>query len=101
MAQIIWTEPALSDLEAIAEYIALDKPAAASRLVKKIFSSTDRLERFPESGRRPPELKKSKYRELIVNPCRVFYRVERDRVFIVYVMRGERELRRYLLGARG
>jgi hypothetical protein len=26
MAQIIWTEPALSDLDAIADYIALDKP---------------------------------------------------------------------------
>lgn len=100
MAQIIWTEPALSDLEVIAEYIALDKPVAASRLVQKIFSSTDRLERFPETGRRPPELKKSKYRELIVNPCRIFYRVEGDRAFIVYVMRGERELRKYLLGAR-
>ena len=100
MAQIIWTEPALSDLEAIAEYIAIDKPPAASQLVKKIFSSTDRLERFPESGRRPPELKNSKYRELIVKPCRIFYRVDADKVFIVYVMRGERELRRYLLGER-
>jgi len=101
MAQIIWTEPALSELEAIAEYIALDKPAAASLLVQKIFSSTDRLERFPESGRLPPELKDSKYRELIVNPCRIFYRVDGDKVFIVYVMRGERELRRYLLGGWG
>ena len=26
MAQIIWTEPALSDLNEIAEYIAIDKP---------------------------------------------------------------------------
>ncbi len=101
MAEIIWTEPALSDLEAIADYIALDKPDAASRLVQKIFSTTDRLERFPESGRRPLELKKSKYRELIVNPCRIFYRLEGDKVFIVYVMRGERELRRYLLEERG
>ncbi len=101
MAKIIWTEPALSDLEAIAEYIALDKPDAANQLVQKIFSTTDRFERFPESGRRPPELKKSKYRELIVNPCRIFYRVEGDTVFIVYVMRGERELRRFLLEERG
>jgi len=100
MAQIIWTEPALSDLEAIAEYIALDKPGAASRLVQKIFSSTDRLGRFPESGRRPPELKQSKYRELIVNPCRIFYRVEGEQVFIVYVMRGESKLRKYLLDSR-
>jgi len=40
MAQIIWTEPALSDLDVIAEYIALDKPSAAINLVQRVFSST-------------------------------------------------------------
>ena len=60
MAQVIWTEPALSDLNAIAEYIALDKTSAAVRLVQKVFSSTDRLEQFPESGSKPPEFKKSR-----------------------------------------
>jgi toxin ParE1/3/4 len=54
MARIIWTEPALSDLNEIAEYIALDKLNAARCLVKQIFSSIDRLEQFPESGRIPP-----------------------------------------------
>jgi len=58
MAQIIWTEPALLDLDAIAEYIALDKPSAASHLVKKIFSSIERLEQFPESGRKHQSLTK-------------------------------------------
>ena len=100
MAQVIWTEPALSDLNAIAEYIALDKPSAASSLVKKVFSSTDRLEQFPESGRKPPELKKSRYLEIIVTPCRIFYRIEDDKVYILYVMRSERKLRKYLLNAR-
>ena len=57
MAQIIWIEPALSDLNEIAEYIALDKPGAAIRLVQKAFSSTDRLEQFLELGLKPPELK--------------------------------------------
>ncbi len=66
MAQIIWTEPALSDLNAIAEYIALDKPSAASRLVKNVFSTTDRLEQFPKSGRKPPEFKKKIFR----NSCK-------------------------------
>jgi len=61
MAQVVWTEPALSDLDAIAEYIALDKPSAAVNLVNKVFSSKDRLEQFPESGRKPPEFKKSRY----------------------------------------
>ena len=100
MAQIIWTEPALSDLDAIAEYIALDKPSAAINLVRKVFSSTERLEQFPESGRKPPELKKSRYLEIVVNPCRIFYRVEDEKVYILYVMRSERSLRKYLLNER-
>ena len=100
MAQVIWTEPALSDLDAIAEYIALDKPSAAVRLVQKVFFSTDRLEQFPESGRKPPELNKSRYLEIIVNPCRIFYRIEDDKVYVLDVMRSERKLRKYLLGAK-
>jgi len=100
MAQVIWTEPALSDLDAIAEYIALDKPSAAVNLVQKVFSSTDRLEQFPESGRKPPEFKRSRYLELIVGPCRIFYRIEGDKVYILYVMRTERSLRKYLLNSR-
>ena len=100
MAQVIWTEPALSDLNAIAEYIALDKPSAAINLVQKVFSSTDQLEQFPELGRKPPEFKKSRYLEIITNPCRIFYRIEGNKVYIVYVMRSERKLRKYLLNAR-
>jgi toxin ParE1/3/4 len=100
MAQVVWTEPALSDLDAIAEYIALDKLSAAVNLVHKVFSSIDRLEQFPESGRKPPEFKKSRYLEIIVNPCRVFYRIEGDKVYILYVMRSEKKLRKYLLNTR-
>ncbi len=100
MAQVIWTEPALSELNAMAEYIALDKPSAAINLVQKVFSSTDRLEQFPESGRKPPEFNKSRYLEIIVNPFRIFYRIEGDKVYILYVMRSERKLHKYLLNAR-
>ena len=100
MAQIIWTEPALLDLNKIAEYIALDKPSAASHLVQKVFSKTERLEEFPESGRKPPELKKSRYKEILVDPCRIFYRIDKDKVYILYVMRSERKLRKYLLSER-
>ena len=100
MAQVIWTEPALSDLSEIAEYIALDKMSVARRLMQRIFSCVERLEQFPESGRRPPELENSRYREIIVGPCRVFYRVDQSKVYILDVMRGERRLRKYLLDER-
>lgn len=97
MAEVIWTDPALGQLEEIAEYIALDKPGAASKLVKTIFSTVERLEQFSESGHAPPELPDSIYRELYVRPCRTFYRSENEAVLILHVMREERQLRRFLL----
>ncbi len=100
MARLIWTEPALADLEAIADYIALDNPAGACRLVQKVFESVERLGRFPSSGKRPPEMPRSLYREIVVNPCRVFYRCEGDSVFLLHIMRAERLLRRWLIEER-
>jgi len=100
MAQLIWTEPALSDLGEIADYMALDNVDAARRLVQQVFSSVERLEQFPESGRKPPELGRSRYREIIIGPCRVFYRSDGNNVYILYVMRSERELRKYLIDDR-
>jgi len=103
MAQIIWTDPALSDLNDIADYIALDNLLAAKRLVQKVFSAIERLEKFPESGRKPPELLlDSLYREVVVEPCRVFYRHDKaeDNVYMLHVMRSERALRKYLIDER-
>ncbi|WP_337881282.1 type II toxin-antitoxin system RelE/ParE family toxin [Rheinheimera sp.] len=100
MAEVIWTEPALQELDAIADYIALDNPAAASGLVKDVFDKTGRLEHFPQSGRIPPELPDSVYRELVVPPCRIFYREDKQRVLVLYVMREERQLRAFMLGNR-
>lgn len=97
MAEIIWTSPALNDLNDIAEYIALSNVVAAKELVKKVFNKISRLEEHPESGKRPSELSNLNYREVNVNPCRIFYKVESDKVYILHVMRQERDLRRFLL----
>ena len=57
MAEIIWTNPALDDINDIAEYIALSNLLSAKKLVSKIF----------------------------------------DKVYILHVMRQERDLRKFLL----
>ena len=100
MARLIWAAPALTDLDAIAEYIALDDRSAATRHVRKVFDTVDRLKQFPNSGRSPAELPDSRYREVVVPPCRVFCRTEGGSVFILYVMRSERLLHTHLLESR-
>ena len=100
MADVVWTEPALSDLDAIADYIALENPAAASQLVRRVFEHVEQLQAYPESGSKPAELKKSRYRQIVEPPCRVFYRYDAERVFVLYVMRSERLLRKGRLAGR-
>ncbi len=100
MAEIIWSEPALADLDAIADYIALENPVAASELVKQIFGHIEQLVDHPESGSRPQELGKSRYRQIVEPPCRVFYRYDGHKVFILHVMRSERLLRKGQLAKR-
>jgi|WetSurMetagenome_2_1015567.scaffolds.fasta_scaffold837566_2 toxin ParE1/3/4 len=99
MAQkiIIWTAPALEDLDEIADYIAVDNVAAAARLVQKIYTSVGRLADFPYLGRAVPELPDLPFRELVIPPCRVIYRVEQETVFVVLVTRGEQPLEEHRL----
>ena len=100
MAEIIWSEPALADLDAIADYIALENPVAASELIKRVFGHIEQLVDHPESGSRPQELGKSRYRQIVEPPCRVFYRYDGHKVFILHVMRSERLLRKAQLAKR-
>ncbi|WP_050030572.1 type II toxin-antitoxin system RelE/ParE family toxin [Verrucomicrobium sp. BvORR034] len=92
MARIVWAEPALQDLDQIADYIALDHPPAAKKLVQRVFKKVEMLRTFPELGTTPHDLPDSRYRHLVINPLRVFYRVAGNTIFIVYVMRAERLL---------
>lgn len=62
MAEVIWSEPALVQLDSIAEYMALDKPEAAKAVVQRIFAITDQLQRFQSMGRPVPEFRHPQYR---------------------------------------
>ena len=93
MAEVIWTEPALADLEAIADYIAVENPTAAGEFVRRVLTHIDKLEQHPRLGPVSPELEESRYRQIVESPCRVIYREEGQKVFILHVMRSERLLR--------
>ena len=62
MGELIWTEPALADLDAIADYIALDDPEAARGLMRRVFRHMEQLTAHPESGSVPRELRGMAYR---------------------------------------
>lgn len=75
MAEIRWTDQALSDIENIAEFIAKDSEMYARIQVERFFEETQILESFPLSGRVVPEFKNKQIREIIFGNYRIIYRI--------------------------
>lgn len=88
-----WTEPALESLDAIFNHLRQEAPYYAQQLIEELMSSVDRLEQFPESGRRVPEAKDVEVREIIARGYRIFYiRVNDMRVDILGVKNSRQDL---------
>ena len=85
MAQIIWSSVAISDLDAIFDYIGRDSPAYAQLEIDRILLAVDRLQTFPLSGRVVPELERDDLREIILPKHRVVYQLIGENVEIATV----------------
>ncbi|MGE0439016.1 MAG: type II toxin-antitoxin system RelE/ParE family toxin [Vicinamibacterales bacterium] len=72
----------------VVAYILARRPSAARRFQARALTALRRLERFPESGRRIPEFPDLPYREVVLRPYRLFYRVAGDTVWVVGVWHG-------------
>jgi plasmid stabilization system protein ParE len=99
--RIRWAPVALQDLDEIIDYVASqDGTGAAASLFSKIKKRCGALSRHPARCRIVPELKSvgvTEYRELIVSPYRVFFRVYESEVGIVGVLDGRRDLEETLI----
>jgi len=88
--RVVWTRPALRELDAIGEYIARQSTAAAERTVRRILEETERLADHPHIGR-PGRIAGT--RELIVvsTPFIVPYRVRDETVEVLSVFHAKRK----------
>lgn len=97
-AEVIISRHAASDIEAIADYIAVDDPKAALRFARRLRARCLSLENFPERGRAFD----ARFRVLIEGDYLIFYRVTGHEaeltVVISLVTHGARNLRELLQG---
>ncbi|MCB9757885.1 MAG: type II toxin-antitoxin system RelE/ParE family toxin [Candidatus Omnitrophica bacterium] len=91
MGKIIWAPSALNDIESIAEYIERDSVDQAALFVTRIIEMTDRLEKFPESGRIIPEIKMKDCREIIYGAYRLMYRINKEEIWITGIVHAARD----------
>ncbi len=90
--ELVWSERALTDLEAIGDFIARDDPAAAARWVAKLTAAAVKAAAAPRAGRRVPGLGRDDLREVLLRSYRVVYRVTPKRCEVLTVFEGHRLL---------
>ena len=98
--RVIWASVTEKDLRGIVEYIAEDSPQNALNILTKIREQASDLCAQPERGRVVPELKDQGimvYRELVIPPWRLIYRISGQDVYVLSVIDSRRNVEDILL----
>ncbi|MHB1701540.1 MAG: type II toxin-antitoxin system RelE/ParE family toxin [Acidobacteriaceae bacterium] len=82
-----WTEPALQHLHEAYDYVRLDKPDAAARLMDRIEAAVGQLRMFPQMGA-PSARPKARQFAVSGTPFIVLYRVADNVLEILAVFHG-------------
>ena len=88
-----WTEQAVDQLSAIADYFSQTSPVYAETLVTRVDAHLHRLLDFPEVGRLIPEADAPSVREVIEWPYRVIYRIRPEAIEVLAIVHVRRDLR--------
>jgi len=95
-----WTTNAKNDLLDIVAYIKTESPSTAKAIYQKIKEKAHSSNFFPLKGRVVPELQKegiTLYRELIVAPWRIIYKISSDTVYIMAIVDSRQNVEEILL----
>jgi toxin ParE1/3/4 len=88
-----WTEQAVDQLGAIAEYVSRSSPVYAEQLVQRITSRLEQVLVFPASGSAVAEVSAAEVRQVLEWPYRIIYRLRHDAIEVIAIVHGRRDLR--------
>ena len=98
--KVVWANVAECDLKGIIEYISIDSPQNALKILKKIKQKASELYTLPERGRIVPELQDQgilQYREIVIPPWRLIYRITERKIFVLSLIDSRRNVEDILL----
>jgi toxin ParE1/3/4 len=100
--KVIIDPQAKQDLKEIFQYVeVIDSLEAANKLLDNLADTCLKLEKFPERGHIPEELRTTgikKYLEIHYKPYRIIYEIKNDGVYVHSVLDGRRNIQEILTG---
>lgn len=87
VAEVVWTDAAIADLDRIAAYIRQFSPLASERMAARLISAALSLETAPERGR---PISHDRRELTIIPPYLIRYRMTQGQVVVLEVRHGAR-----------
>ena len=98
MATLNWTAEAERWLKDIYDYIALDNPTAAAKVVTGIYQKAQILLKFPEIGYSYRDETDGRIKILLYGHYRITYLIkDKNQIDILGVFHGALDIKKYLL----
>ncbi len=98
--KVEWASVAEVDLKRIIDHIAIDSPGNALQILERIRQKVSALYTLRERGRIVPELQEQGiniYRELIISPWRIVYRISDTTVYVLSIIDSRQNVEDILL----
>jgi len=89
--KVVFTDDALNDLGAIADWLILHYPTVAPAVERRIRAVVARIARWPQSSRRAAGRPGVRVAPLGRYPYRIFYRITDDTVEILHIHHAARQ----------
>ncbi len=83
--KIVWSPLSFERLENIYEFISDKDPVAAKKLINRIFGRVESLSKYPERGRKVPEINRNEIREIFESEYRIIYKIEPKKIIILTI----------------
>ncbi|MCF0052345.1 type II toxin-antitoxin system RelE/ParE family toxin [Dyadobacter sp. LJ53] len=87
MAGIIWSKEARQDLDTIFLWLENESKSYSTKWINEVFKKLDLVGKFPNMGRKLPEIKVASIREIPVGKYRIIYNVARENTIEVLAIR--------------
>jgi toxin ParE1/3/4 len=95
--RVHWTKNALKHLVDIYGYISENSNCYALRMVDRLTRKSEGIAAFPMAGRMVPEFQAHDIREVIERPYRIIYRITPEKIDVLAVVHGARQLNSAIL----
>lgn len=89
--KVLWTDAALSQLEAIRDFLGQTSSDYAQRVVERLVNRSEQIATFARSGRMVPEYEIDEVRQVIESSYRIIYLIKEEQIEVLAIVHTSRK----------